>query len=334
MLVCCSALQAHKRANLHIISQKCKPKATFSANFPSSGPDAAWQRPFAAPEAGSKRPLPKAGPYTPRPAGEPRRVPKTQGFHPAWESEVCPEIIRDNRKCAPFRQAGHGTGLPEGKPQQKKVRPLTRHRICPDHAEANNVACPLRQAGTGSGLSGLSRDKQRRSSLLSGRTRHRICSSYTGTNNGAPPFLQPPRPHRILPAPAPKREPPGVNEACRQALVRQHVSVQKAEAAFPIPRPPGGGLRPAHRPGQFPEVASGPFSCPNVEPLVRTPPPGSYRSPERHFPRPCDPPTRERHPYRLQFVSRTFSRRSITKPGSAFCLSKKGLLFPPPGKPE
>lgn len=239
------------------------------------------------------------------------------------------------KRAPPFRQAGHGIGLPEGKPQQKKVRPLTRHRICPDHAKANNGACPLRQAGARSGLFGLSRDRQRRSSLLSGRTRHRICSSYTGTNNGAPPFLQPPRPHRILPAPAPKREPPGVNEACRQALVRQHVSVQKAEAAFPIPRPPGGGLRPAHRPGQFPEVASGPFSCPNVEPLVRTPPPGSYRSPERHFPRPCDPPTREQHPYRLQFVSRTFSRRSV--PGQnrlCFLLVEKGPPLPAPGEPE
>lgn len=96
------------------------------------------------------------------------------------------------KRAPPFRQAGHVIGLPEGKPQQKKVRPLTRHRICPDHAEANNVACPLRQAGARSGLFGLSRDRQRRSSLLSGRTRHRICSSYTGTNNGAPPFLQPP----------------------------------------------------------------------------------------------------------------------------------------------
>ncbi len=247
MLVCCSALQAHKRANLHIISQKCKPKATFSANFPSSGPDAARRRPFAAPPAGSKRPLPKAGPCAPRPAGEPRRVPKTQGFHPAWESAVCPEIIRDNRKCAPFRLAGHGIGLPEGKPQQKKVRPLTRHRICPDYAEANKGACPPRQAGARSGLSGLSRDRQRRSSLLSGRT---ICSSYTGTNNGASPFLQPPAAPdfaRVCAEAGTARRKRSMSASpcpptCIRAKGRSGVSDSSPARRRPAPRSPAGAV--------------------------------------------------------------------------------------------
>lgn len=132
--------------------------------------------------------------------------------------------------------------------------------------------------------SGLCRDRQRRGP---------IHQTWQRTAPGLPAFM------------------PGsgalhVNEACRQALVRQHVSVQKAEAAFPIRPRRAGVCAPLTGRGSSSELASGPFSCPNVEPLVQTPPPGSYRSPERHFPRPCDPPTRERPPYRLQFVSRTF----------------------------
>lgn len=96
------------------------------------------------------------------------------------------------KRAPPFRQAGHGIGLPEGKPQQKKVRPLTRHRICPDHAEANKGACPPRQAGARSGLFGLSRDRQRRLSLLSGRTRHRICQAIPEQTTAHHLFSSPP----------------------------------------------------------------------------------------------------------------------------------------------
>ncbi len=76
------------------------------------------------------------------------------------------------------------------------------------------------------------------------------------------PFVRPGLQRRILHKLRPCTEPLCVNEACRQALVRQHVSVQKAEAAFPIRLPPGGGLRPAHRPGQLLGRCLGPLFVP------------------------------------------------------------------------
>ncbi len=41
----------------------------------------------------------------------------------------------------------------------------------------------------------------------------------------------------------------------------------------------------------------------------KTPPPRSYRCLERHFPRPCGPPTRVRHPYRPPFVRSSDQQR-------------------------
>lgn len=154
------------------------------------------------------------------------------------------------KRAPPLRQAGRGIGLPEGKPQQKKVRPLTRHRICPDHAEANNRARPFRQAGARSGLSGLSSNRQRRSSLLSGRTRHRICQAIPEQTTAHLLFSSPPgrtgfcrtcaeagtarRKQSMSASPCPP--------TCIRAKGRSGVSDPSPARRRPAPRSPAGAI--------------------------------------------------------------------------------------------
>ncbi len=135
-------------------------------------------------------------------------------------------------------------------------------------------------------------------------------TSYRSAADCGPPIERRIEPHAIPPAPrgpsdtkrpAPPKTTHVGNTPCPPTCHRSNGSCRSARRR----ETPPTGIPHARRRSRH---VSEPFLRLCRTP-PKTPPPRSYRCLERHFPRPCGPPTRVRHPYRPPFVRSSDQQR-------------------------